>query len=131
MENLVWIIYLIETIIDGDFVPSVFWGIIISIIGGCLGIAMYMDIWQGTVENLLKFLDRIKWKYITIMSIWMLMTLTGKLIPSQETSYKMLAAYGVTEAYTAAQESDKVQAIAGKSLKVLEKAMDSYLDEGE
>ncbi len=63
----------------------------------------------------------------TYVSITVLLFLFSFFAPNKDTAYKMLAAYGVTEAYAAAQESDKVQAIAGKSLKVLEKALDDYL----
>lgn len=47
------------------------------------------------------------------------------LIPDKETSYVMLAAYGVESIAS----NDKVQELGGKSLEVLEKAMDSYLKE--
>ena len=66
-------------------------------------------------------------KYSTIPAAIMVVFLF--LTPSKDTAYKMLAAYGVTEAYTAAADSEKVQALAGKSLSVLEKAMDDYLVE--
>ena len=45
--------------------------------------------------------------------------------PSKETSYAMLAAYGVQTV----AESEQVQEVAGKSLRVLEKYMDDYLEE--
>lgn len=47
------------------------------------------------------------------------------LTPDKETSYAMLAAYGVQTV----AESEQVQEIAGKSLRVLEKYMDDYLEE--
>lgn len=49
--------------------------------------------------------------------------LYGTLIPNKETTYKMLAAYGVTELVT----SEAVQKYASGSLKVLEKAMSEYI----
>lgn len=47
------------------------------------------------------------------------------LTPDKETSYAMLATYGVQTV----AESEQVQEVAGKSLRVLEKYMDEYLDE--
>lgn len=52
--------------------------------------------------------------------------ITGMLMPTKETSYKMLAAYGVYEVAT----SETAQKYAGGSLKVLDKAMTEYLGEG-
>ena len=68
----------------------------------------------------------------TYISITVFLFLFSFFVPSKDTVYRMLAAYGVAEAYSAAKDSDKVQAIAGKSLKVIEKALDDYLNkEGE
>lgn len=53
------------------------------------------------------------------------MVVLAWLTPSKETSYAMLAAYGVQTV----AESDQVQEVAGKSLKVLEKYMDDYLEQ--
>ena len=49
------------------------------------------------------------------------------ILPDKETSYVLLAAYGVQEIAS----NDKVQELGGKSLEVLEKAMDEYLKESE
>ena len=125
--DLFWIIYFIDTILSGNFVPHFLWGLLGSLIIGGFGSAAYCDFGGGSFELVIKFWKKIKWQYIVFMSIWMMITMTGKLLPTKDTAYKMLAAYGVTEAYTAAMDSDKVQAVAGKSLKVLEKAMDDYL----
>lgn len=50
------------------------------------------------------------------------------LAPDKETSYTMLAAYGVSEAYEFASENEDVQRIATKSLKLIEKHLDDYTE---
>lgn len=47
------------------------------------------------------------------------------LVPDKETSYTILAAYGVTEVL----QSERVQQLGPKSLKVLEAHMDKYLED--
>ena len=47
------------------------------------------------------------------------------LLPTKDTAYKMLAAYGVQSIVT----NPEVQKLGGKSLDVLNKAMDEYLQE--
>lgn len=49
------------------------------------------------------------------------------LVPDKDTMYTILAAYGVQEV----AENEDVQEFAGKSLDVLEKAMDEYLAEND
>lgn len=51
------------------------------------------------------------------------------LAPDKETSYTMLAAYGLTEAYDFISESEEVQGIASKSLKLIEKHIDKYIED--
>ena len=62
-----------------------------------------------------------------ILSITIPLIVGNLLVPSKDTMYTMLAAYGVQTA----AESENVQQFAGKSLEVLEKAMDEYLEDGE
>ena len=50
------------------------------------------------------------------------------LAPDKETSYTMLAAYGLSEAYEFASENEDVQRIATKSLKLIEKHIDEYTE---
>lgn len=56
-------------------------------------------------------------------------SLLNVVIPSKETAYKMLAAYGVQETVLAAKQSEYVQRMTGKSLQLLEKTVDKYLSE--
>lgn len=51
------------------------------------------------------------------------------LVPSKDTALQMAAAYGVTEAYEVASQSEDVKRLAGKSLELLEKHMDEALKE--
>lgn len=51
------------------------------------------------------------------------------LVPSKDTALQMAAAYGVTEAYEVASQSEEVKRLAGKSLDLLEKHMDEALKE--
>lgn len=76
------------------------------------------DVWKATLKRLPKFY---KICAVVLMSSVLLVWVT----PSKETSYAMLAAYGVQTV----AESEQVQEVAGKSLKVLEKYMDDYLEQ--
>ncbi len=49
------------------------------------------------------------------------------IIPTKDTMYKMLAAYGVSEL----SQIDSAQRLGGKSIEVLEKVLDDYLEESE
>jgi glucan phosphoethanolaminetransferase (alkaline phosphatase superfamily) len=56
-----------------------------------------------------------------------IMLTLSTLVPSKETAYKMLAAYGVESLVT----NPEVQKLGGKSLDVINKAMDEYLKESK
>ena len=60
-----------------------------------------------------------------IMWCCMPLVLIHTSVPDKDTCYAILAAYGVQTA----AESEEVKQFAGKSLEVLEKAMDQYLEE--
>ena len=51
------------------------------------------------------------------------------IVPSKDTAYRMLAAYGVQLSYETISQSEDVKEMSMKSLKVLDKAMDDYLGE--
>lgn len=67
----------------------------------------------------------LKGSAITICVLIFISGAVTRLIPTKETSYKMLAAYGVTEVVM----NDTVQKYAKGSLQVLDKAMGEYLGE--
>lgn len=52
-------------------------------------------------------------------------------VPDDETMYAMVAAYGVTEAIELSTESEDLQRIGSKSLKVLEQFLDENLEKDE
>ena len=54
-----------------------------------------------------------------------LMIFLSVILPSKDTAYKMLAAYGIESLVT----NPEVQKLGGKSLDVINKAMDDYLKE--
>ena len=60
-------------------------------------------------------------------SVWFIVA--AVLLPSKDTAYQMLAAYGVQEAYVTATESGEVQRIASKSLKLIEATLDEHIKE--
>ena len=123
--DLIWIIYLIDVFTDNNGMETLASFLVLSIFIGCL-MRAFLDP-EGCNRSDYKVGVQLTTKYSTIPAVIMVVFLF--LTPSKDTAYKMLAAYGVTEAYTAAADSEKVQALAGKSLSVLEKAMDDYLVE--
>lgn len=68
---------------------------------------------------------------LVYQSLWplktfvILMIALSVIIPSKDTAYKMLAAYGVESLVS----NPEVQKLGGKSLDVINKAMDDYLKE--
>lgn len=62
-----------------------------------------------------------KWPFI----IALLCFIIASLLPSSNTSYKMLATYGVETILA----ENKVQEMGGKSLEVINKVLDEYLKE--
>lgn len=65
-----------------------------------------------------------KTRYYFLLAFFIL---SCNLIPNKDTCYAMLAAYGVESIVT----NPEVQKLGGKSLDVLNKAMDEYLEEGK
>ena len=128
--DLIWIIYLIDVLTGNFFIGVVEFFLVIGILVGafikCVMSPHGSDDFDKSVVNIGNALTS---KATVIVAVVLFIFLW--LSPSKDTAYKMLAAYGVTEAYAAAQSSDKVKAIAGKSLEVLEKAMDDYLTKEE
>jgi len=118
--DLFWIIYFIG-MVDGllkvTLGAAIICGVLIPIV--------------GAISSIEGEWDKAKPYLITGVKVFIVSVFVSIFVPAQSTAYKMLAAYGVTEAYAAAQSSDKVKAIAGKSLEVLEKAMDDYLTKEE
>ena len=75
-----------------------------------------------------KYFPRI---FFWTLPVFILGSVLNTAIPSKDTAYKMLAAYGVQETVVAAQQSEYVQKMTGKSLQLLEKTVDKYLEESD
>lgn len=67
--------------------------------------------------------SHIVWPFILLFIVG---SLGMTLMPARDDAYKIAAAYGIQTVI----ENPKVQDIASSSVKVLEKAMDDYLNEG-
>ncbi len=120
--ELAFIIYLIETVSSEGGHAVLGWILLI-----CMS---YVGIHRGLVEDKDKkgyeaFYSHIPVRIIYSTSIFFI--LWGTFVPSKDSAYKMLAAYGVYEA----SQSESVNNLAGKSFEVLEKAMDGYLKDKE
>ena len=118
--SFVWVIYLISVmeVFSGPLILlSVFGSAILCCIYGGVT-SEYTNCDDEWLERFSKFLKKVVTVNITLV---LLVILT----PDKETSYAMLAAYGVE---TIAQ-TEEVQELAGKSLDVLNKYMDQYLEE--
>lgn len=123
--TLAWIIYFIDVLCDNDgiglftFMTTFLWviGFVVSVMATMCG---------DDDQEAIKYLKFYKSMW-PIKLVACLLIVYGILIHSKDTAYKMLAAYGVESIVT----NDKVQELGGKSLDVLNKAMDDYLKESE
>ena len=53
-------------------------------------------------------------------------SILNNVLPSKDTAYKMIAAYGLQETVEAASKSEDVKRLANKSLTLIEKSIDEY-----
>ena len=65
------------------------------------------------------------WFYI-FLPMCLLGSIFNIVLPSKDTAYKMLAAYGLQETVEAASKSEDVKRLARKSLSLIEKSIDDY-----
>ena len=118
MENLVWVIYLIDVLCSG-------WGglgLILFVLGSgssILYVAGHFD------EDLTEICERLPIKSTTVVCVVLL--LLGNLIPTKETAYKMLLAYGAVEVV----QNEDVQEVFGDGLDILKLTIKEYKDELE
>lgn len=121
--NLALIVYFIGVLSTEGYLFG--WGIALCIL--IIGIRMVatINIYEASrshrevAEELLNSISKIT-KPILITAV--VMVIYGFFMPSKETAYTMLAAYGVETAVT----NPNVQRVASKSLEVLESYMDEY-----
>lgn len=135
--DLMWIIYLIDTIAGNDFIISTKDYFVLTLML-LIGIAIISSFWlliddldENCFKLIIKFINvkTISTWWITLLILVIIGNFLGKFIPDKETTYKMLAAYGVQQTYETVTGSEEAKSIASKSLKVVEKALDQYLQE--
>lgn len=136
MDNILWIIYFIDVILEQSFIFSTGdWVGLSFLIGGISfvgwGMFKYLDTGMSADEEKEAW-DKDRPMLYGLLKTWIKLTLlvyvlnlAGSLIPNKDTAYKMLAAYGVLEL----SKTEEVRALGAKSMAVLEKAMSSYLEE--
>jgi hypothetical protein len=132
--TLAWIIYLIETLDISrglGFLGAI--GVIAWVIGLIFSIEANLAISNKTARNPERSPDSSDGYLKIYHQLWPLKLLVcvmltlAVLLPTKETAYTMLAAYGVESIVT----NDKVQEFGGKSLDVINKAMDNYLQQSD
>ena len=117
MDNLVWAIYFIDTLTsEGGH----------ALAGSLIIMSVSLLYVVGKFDSDMPDFHLIM-PIKSLITLGALLCIYGAIMPSKDTAYKMLAAYGVTEI----AQNEEVQRLSGKSLQVLEKAMDEYLNEGE
>ena len=130
--SLVWIIYWIDWLGEGNPFPSggtlfgytLLFLFVYVVCTVAYGITNELDPGEAFSAVGLKVL-KLKCWYITFAVVCFLGSIGNSLLPTKDTAYKMLAAYGVTELV----KSEDVRRLGSKSLEVLEKAMNSYIEE--
>ncbi len=114
---MVWIIYFIDTLTsEGGS----------AVIGLMIGVVFTFLYYLGKFEDKAPDFNKILPNKI-IFIVCTVLILHGVLVPSKDTAYKMLAFYGVNEI----TNNESVQKLGSKSLLVIERAMDDYLEESK
>ena len=143
--ELAFIIYLIDNI---TALKGSFWGfgdmvgmlLVFSIVTAFALIVIFLstdpDLAYGDSAKEKRLADREKylsmvkkfWKntFFWTLPIFIVGSILNTVLPSKDTAYKMLAAYGVQETVEAASKSEDVKRIASKSLTLIEKSIDDY-----
>ena len=145
--ELAFVIYLIDNI---TALKGSFWGfgdlvgmsLVFSIVTAFALVVIFMstdpDLVYGDgdsakaerLANREKYLNMIKkfWKntFFWTLPIFIVGSILNTVLPSKDTAYKMLAAYGLQEAVEAASKSEDVKRLASKSLTLIEKSIDDY-----
>lgn len=116
---LVLVIYLIGVLDNAIFI-TILSLIVELIILGCYIFVKALDNSNPFTKSFFKIFPA-KTTLFLILSV--------VILPKEDTAYKMLAAYGVTEAYEVVSESEDVKSIASKSLQLLEKTLDKHIED--
>ena len=143
--ELAFVIYLIDNI---TALKGSFWGfgdmvgmsLVFSIVTAFALVVIFISTDQDLVygdsakaerlANREKYLNMIKkfWKntFLWTLPIFIVGSILNTVLPSKDTAYKMLAAYGLQETVEAASKSEDVKRLASKSLSLIEKSIDDY-----
>lgn len=126
--ELVTFIYIVETLLTIE-PPSFINHIILTLI--IIFAASLFNEHKDFYSTAAKVIEFAKKPVILYFSALLVVNVLWAFIPSKDTAYKMLAAYGVNEVYLATKESEEVKEIAKKSLMVIEASLDKYTKEIE
>jgi len=125
MDNLIWVIYLID-VVCGDMV-----GIMFLCVFGFIGsFTMFLLVktaptnYNGT-PALSAGISNMKWGLFSIL--FLIPLLLSNFIPSKDTAYKMLAVYGVSEV----AKSDNVKELMGDGMDILKLTLKDYKEKLE
>ena len=136
--ELAFVIYLIDNITamkdhifglsDFVFLTIVILGFLITGVGALIVLGlMEMSVDEFKESVIYTFYKKLVkgWFYI-LLPMCLLGSVFNIILPSKDTAYKMLAAYGVQETVEAASKSEDVKRLASKSLSLIEKSIDDY-----
>ena len=127
MENLVWVIYLIDVLTQ----PMAGVGFMLFL---CMIAALVLHVVYALCDKdnpssdesqFINFYKGLPVKTVGITS--MLLLLVSNLIPSQDTAYKMLAVYGVSEV----ANNQNVQELMGDGMDILKLTLKDYKEKLE
>ena len=143
--ELAFVIYLIDNI---TALKGSFWGfgdmvsmlLVFSVVTAFALVVIFMstdpDLAYGDAAKEKRLADREKYlsmvkkfrknTFFWTLPIFIVGSILNTVLPSKDTAYKMLAAYGVQETVEAASKSEDVKRIASKSLTLIEKSIDDY-----
>jgi phosphatidylserine synthase len=123
MENLIWVIYFID-VITQPMQGLGFLLLVMFIVGVVVHIVYTMcdkdDNAPRSDKDFIKLYNGLPVKTATVVSFTLL--LLSNFIPTQDTAYKMLAVYGVSEV----SKSENVQELMGDGLDVLKLTLKDY-----
>lgn len=119
MDNLVWIIYLIDVFCDGMSGLGFVLILLFALSAACYGSLMFLEL-SGEDELTIKVFERAPIKSVLVATSCLLFA--SSFIPSKETAYKMLAAYGVVEV----AENENVQELMGDGMDILKATLKEY-----
>lgn len=120
MDNLIWVIYLID-VVCGDMRGLTFL-LVVTTVFSCIGYLL------GHFAEGDQSFDGIRELPLgKLFSACVTILLISNLIPSQDTAYKMLAVYGVSEV----SKSENVQELMGDGMDILKLTLKDYKDKLE